>query len=386
MQRAPSRYFLALARTSFLRRRVPLGLAGLASVVLGAVAVAVAGLVTRSFNAPPLRAEFGGTFSGHDLSGRTVVVHLFTGHDRWNGWLYREGLDQPRLAWTTGTNAPWKMQFLNFRRANPAESPVATVSSATEPRRLTAILKGAESEESALVELQLVSEHLSIRRRSGVSLGRYGGTKEFHAQIPQLPAGAPFYELVSYEITRTCLEHAEAFTKDIAAHWKEVGEGDYRTAMSRSRWPEYWQVRLLQTNLVSLMVFSLPETGSSGNPSRFRGENFAWIGGALQRLELTGLMVPGKDWESELRRRCVPKLAEIGARIPEGILEAAVSLEQFTLSPTGLQLYFNPYILGSGAEGAFIVHFDYGELLDLLRTNGPAITIPSLAPNSPPLR
>ena len=53
-----------------------------------------------------------------------------------------------------------------------------------------------------------------------------------------------------------------------------------------------------------------------------------------------------------------------------------VTLDTFTLSPTGLQIYFNPYAIASGADGEFVVHFDYAELKDLLRDDGPALWLP----------
>ena len=74
--------------------------------------------------------------------------------------------------------------------------------------------------------------------------------------------------------------------------------------------------------------------------------------------------------------RCVSKLKAISAPHPEAVLDKHVALDVFTLSPTGLQIYFNPYAIASGANGEFVVHFDYGELKDLLRTDGPAAFLP----------
>ena len=52
-------------------------------------------------------------------------------------------------------------------------------------------------------------------------------------------------------------------------------------------------------------------------------------------------------------------------------MDPLIPLAVFTMSVEGLQLYFNPYTIGSGAEGSFVIHFDDRELSDLLRPQGP---------------
>jgi hypothetical protein len=113
--------------------------------------------------------------------------------------------------------------------------------------------------------------------------------------------------------------------------------------------------------------------------------NLLAVGSGVRPLKLGELFhanattgTPDEDppWRLNLRARCVPKLKLLGAPQPEAVLEKDFPLDTFTLSPTGLQIYFNPYAIASGADGEFVVHFDYAEVKDLLRTDGPAAFLP----------
>ncbi len=125
-------------------------------------------------------------------------------------------------------------------------------------------------------------------------------------------------------------------------------------------------------------VWSYDDVGGNGNRLRLRGATFMSVPGGLRLLQLGELMSSAQDWRAQVHARCVPKLRAIGVR--EGICNNATDpdteIETFTLSPTGLQIYFNPYAIASGADGEFVVYFDCAELKDLLGTDGPAASLP----------
>jgi hypothetical protein len=93
-------------------------------------------------------------------------------------------------------------------------------------------------------------------------------------------------------------------------------------------------------------------------------------------LRLGDIFKPLPDWKPVFRERCRLKLKAVGHPAPNSVKDEDIPLFNFTLSQTGLQVCFNPYEIASGADGEFVVHFDYAELKDLLRTDGPAAFLP----------
>ena len=353
-------------------------------LVLGFV-LALAGftfLCWRDASRSSVRPVAGGTFVGKDVDGRLVQVCLFEQtagwHDEagWQGWLYRDELVETGWFSTKNRTQPWSESVVMRERGGLPTPPKSIIASTTDALKLNATLPRLASWGNDTANLSRQFEHLSFRRRLGLKLGRFGGTKEFRAQFPKLPAGVLFFDAVTAGMVQRFETRAGQFTQGIFAHWKEACALDWPATMSEWRVTENWQLRLLTTNLVSFCVFGHVETGGNGNHSRWRGENFVATDGGFHRLKMTELFGAGSDWEGELRVRCVPKLKAISAPRPEAVLDKDVALDVFTLSPTGLQIYFNPYAIASGADGEFVVHFDYGELKDLLRTDGPAAFLP----------
>ena len=335
-------------------------------------------LCWRDASRPPVRSVSGGTFVGQDVDGRLAYVNLFELEDGWQGWLYREGREQTAWFPTTNRTPPWQGKVHVREREEEPTPPAATVVAAEGSLRLNVTFPRTNGWASDTANLTRQFEHLSFRRRTGLRLGRFGGTKEFLAQFPKLPAGVPFYEEVRWQMLQHFETDAEEFTKGIFEHWKEAYEFDWPVTMSEWTWTENWQLRLLTTNVVSFCVWSYDDVGGNGNHSHWRGANFIATVSGLRELALAELLRPEVNWRAELRQRCLPKLAASGApgRAQAAVTEPDTSVDVFTLSPTGLQIYFNPYAIASGADGEFVVHFDYAELKDLLRTDGPAALLP----------
>ena len=338
-------------------------------------------LCWRDASRPPVRPVSGGTFVGKDVDGRLVSVNLFeldssygAAHG-WQGWLYREGQGQAKWFTTETRGHPWKQAFQGRERERdngkpPPESTMSSTASATE---LQVTLPRLASWGSDTANLTRQFEHVSFRRLAGIRLGRVGGTHEYLAQFPRLPETNAFIGAVNREIIAQCEAGAAEFNRDAFEFWRWMIRERELMGFNQYQFTANWQLRLLTTNLVSFSVSSYDATGGSGNHSHWSGENFIATDGGLRRLEVRELFREGSGWDKELRVRGVPKLKAITAPRPEAVFDEDVSLDVFTLSPTGLQIYFNPYAIASGADGEFVVHFDYAELKDLLRTDGSAL-------------
>lgn len=339
-------------------------------------------LCWRDASRPPVRSVAGGSFVGKDVDGRLVYVHLFeldhadnqtTG---WQGWLYREGQGQAEWFISKTRVHPWKETFHGRERDDFKSPPESTVASTAQAAHLIATLPRLASWGSDTANLARQFEHLSFRRLAGVRFGRVGGTQEYCAQFPRLPETNVFLAAVNREIIAHCQAGADGFNSEAFEFWKWMIRTRELPGFNQHELTANWQLRLLTTNLASFSVWSHDVNGGNGNHSHWHGANFIEEGGGVREFAVGELFREDSGWPAELRLRCVPKLKTISAPRPEAVFDKDVTLDVFTLSPTGLQIYFNPYAIASGADGEFVVHFDYAELKDLLRTDGPARLLP----------
>lgn len=335
-------------------------------------------LTVRDAGRPDVRLVAGGTFTGRDVDGRLVQVCLFEQVGGWQGWLYCEGREQTEWFSTTNRAHPWQAVVNVREREDVPKLPEPVVASTDDPLRLNATLPRTNGWASDTANLTRQFEHLSYRRLTGVRLWGWGGTSELHAQFPRLPVGSEFHDAINREIVRRCEAAAAEFTSEPLEFWRDNLRTRQPVTANAHELTSHWQLRLLATNVASFCVWSYDERGGNGNHSHWRGANFLATSAGLRELKLTDLLRPESNWQTTLRSRCEPKLASIGApdRARQTVTDTRTDIDTFTLSPTGFQIYFDPYILGSGADGEFVVHFDYAELKDLLRTDGPAAFLP----------
>jgi Protein of unknown function (DUF3298) len=335
-------------------------------------------LCWRDAQRSPWRPAAGGTFTGLDVDGRLVQVCLFEQDDGWQGWLYREGREQTE--WFSPTNRvhPWQAVVEVHEYDDAPKLPPPLVASTGDPLRLNATLPRTNGWASDTANLTRQHQHLSYRRLTGFRLGGWGGTKEFRAQLPQLRADIGFQAAVTREIMRQCEADAREFTAHPLDFWRDNVQTREPMTMNTHALDAHWQLRLLTTNLASFCVWSYDQVGGNGNHSQWRGVNLAASHDEVRIVTLADLFRPAVNWSQQIRQRCVVKLRALG--VPKSIADRALDpdavVEHFTLSPTGLQIYFNPYEIASGADGEFVVHFDYAELKDLLRTDGPGALLP----------
>ena len=331
----------------------------------------------------PVQPVSGGTFLGYDVAGHLVRVHLFEldhtylGHG-WQGWLYREGQGRADFFFPPQRHSPWRAKAEARELDDGREPPESFIAATADPRELQATLPRLGAWGNDTTALHREFEHWQFRRRAGLRLGRLGGTQEYLAQFPHLPATNAFHAALNREIIAQCETAAAEFTSEPFSFWKDMVQMRDLPGFNEYTLSANWQLRWLTTNLASFYVWSYDETGGNGNHSHFHGANFLATADGLRELTLAELFRPEVDWRSELRTRCVPKLKADGAPTSamEQVIQPDTAVDTFTLSPTGLQLIFNPYAIASGAEGEFVVHFDYAELKELLRPTGPAALLP----------
>jgi len=335
-------------------------------------------LVVRDAGRSAIRPAAGGTFTGRDVDGRLVQVCLFerNGNVDWSGWLYREGREQTEWFSSTSRAHPWQAVVNVREREDGTKLPEPVVASTDDPLRLNATLPRTNGWASDTANLTRQFEHLSYRRLTGFRLGRLGGTTEYWAQVPKLPGEQPFLAALEGQILTRCEERANLFTTGPLDFWKDNIRSRVFPAVNAFVVSDQWQLRLLTTNLASFVVCSYEAVRGSGNRSHWDGLTYQWQDGAVTWLRLGDIFKPMPDWKPVFRERCRLKLKTVGHPAPDSVEDDFIPLFHFTLSPSGLQIYFNSSTIASHGAGEFVIHFDYAELKDLLRTDGPAAFLP----------
>lgn len=344
-----------------MKRRL---LGGLAASLL--VPVGVLGISRIAFQ----DASAGATFRGVDPSGHEVRVHQFglVGYEdapTWQGWVFQDGAGLLRWEYTTNRNV-WPLRWTDSKSTGAPPVEARRVLDEEHPPRL-AIQFGSEAEAILTREFP----HRVLHRRRGFTVNEWGCVKEYRGEFPDLRDGNDLSRAVFREIRSRCVSEARKFTEGILTQTREAWNEGWPVTMSQWSLDEHWQVRLLTDHFASFAIWRYPNTGGNGDPTSFASVNWIWDGDHLRALELSDLFSSDLKWEPQLRQRCVPKLAQAHAFAPTEVLDSRVDLSIFTMSPGGLQLYFNPYTIGSGAEGSFVIHFKDAELADLFRPDGP---------------
>jgi hypothetical protein len=137
-------------------------------------------------------------------------------------------------------------------------------------------------------------------------------------------------------------------------------------------------LRRLEADLVSVLVETYPYRGGNGNWTRYAAWNRIRDNGKVRPLKLEELFREDGAWIRYLRTACAVELRGLGATWPDEAtaetdaegkpnLPAPLEQQRFTLSATGLQLQFDPYEAGSGAQGGFTVHIPFSDLGRYLR-------------------
>jgi hypothetical protein len=138
---------------------------------------------------------------------------------------------------------------------------------------------------------------------------------------------------------------------------------------------ELWSVSAETDRLLSLSATVNHYSGGAHPNSHFRSRT-VWIdGGELRDLRLADLFNPCASWEAELSVRVLRQLRADGASsVVDGVVDSldARDLSPWCLTPQGIEFLFEPYRMGSYADGPFLVTVSFEEIRELLNPLGPA--------------
>lgn len=211
----------------------------------------------------------------------------------------------------------------------------------------------------------------------GIAVGSQGA--ETHLDFPVfLPGGSPAYAALNTEIQRTLRSRAMEYTQQFVESAAELGlevapqfAGEYAQTIAVGD----HQIRLLNDNLVSLLfLVTLYQGGAHGITTSLPLNLRILKAGEAQKvapIALSELLAPGDAAWAALSDYVIAALKKKNASlVVEGQIKALKpeELANFTLSPRGITVYFDPYAVASYAEGAFDVFVPFDELASAFNT------------------
>jgi hypothetical protein len=219
-------------------------------------------------------------------------------------------------------------------------------------------------------ELRRIAASVAVTRKSGLRIGRYGGTEKYDSGFPVFASPLPFHQAINRRLRTEANEDAAEFTKDGIRHIIESvrmpgAENDYEGR-------DGIFVVYFSDQLVSLRKSSWEYTGGAHGNGGSSGLNFVADNGKARELQLADQFVPGSKWEKRLSDLCLTDLKNQGATsVVNGTMTNLTfsDLPAFNVSPAGLIVYFAPYAVGSYAEGEFEVILPWQSLRGYFRSN-----------------
>ena len=203
------------------------------------------------------------------------------------------------------------------------------------------------------------------RGRRGFSVWGYGASLELEARWPVYAGAGPHG---SIDLNRAVLDRidrwfADRRSRDSPDWWAGLRERAMADEWQGSLWVEtVWA----EGEVVSLHVLDYAYTGGAHGMTSNGGWTFVRDGNRWGTVLLPDLFRPGSAWRTRLSREAAARLRAAGASwVPDD--PEVEDGRTFTIAPGGLRLYFDPYEVGSYAEGTYVVWLPWNRLADLLR-------------------
>jgi hypothetical protein len=220
--------------------------------------------------------------------------------------------------------------------------------------------------EPRVFRLERVASVRELRATFALRFREYGHRSRFRFALPRPVGGS---EVFSDALLRDVEKQRDQFlgrVEDVWDGFRNPGfsnDWDYQAGVV---------VRRLDSWICSLMAETYPYRGGNGNWTRYHEMNFAFVNGRVRSFRLSELFVSGTAWDPFLRVYCATDLRRQGASrmvLGDGELPET-DFKLFTVSEGGIQIYFDPYEVASGAEGCFMVHVPFSDLRPYLDPQG----------------
>lgn len=199
---------------------------------------------------------------------------------------------------------------------------------------------------------------------------QYGLSRDATAAWPRFLDPDPFWTAVNGWLEQEAAGRMDPFVRwsweELKDIWNWPDRGFSGKYYLECRWDVVWRTN----QLVSLLEFHDTYLGGIHGMHGYRGANFQWSDGRLRELALADFFRPDSGWLQHLHGLVTEDLRRQEAEWYSEAATNAIADREFTFNAQGLQLYYDPYEVGSYAAGAFTVHLPWERLAALLPTNG----------------
>lgn len=223
-------------------------------------------------------------------------------------------------------------------------------------------------------ELRRIGEMWSLTRKSGVELFGRGSSYKFEARYPVFNAATRFHQAVS-DLLLAELRVSATEVPDMAwSNWWKPFKEDWRDILEVST---TYEVLFVSNQALSLCETIYEYSGGAHGNGFSVGRNFIEQDGGLHEIQLNELF-DREGWQTLVSHLCIADLRRQGAAwvqpaADEGFRVMAFDAASlsFTLSPSGINFYFAPYVASPYSDGEFEVLLPYEQLKNHLRPAGP---------------
>jgi hypothetical protein len=152
---------------------------------------------------------------------------------------------------------------------------------------------------------------------------------------------------------------------------------------------EYWfshvvatsyQIRYFSDDLLSIMGTVYTFLGGAHGMTNAAPLNLVRYGDEVRTVALTDVMRAGSGWEKKLNSYIMSNLKKQGAAwVLNGDVKSVPveQLQRFTLTPAGIEFYFDAYEMGPYSDGMYSVKVPWIELKGMVNLDGPVGSIAS---------
>ena len=222
------------------------------------------------------------------------------------------------------------------------------------PARLAGFVTASNTPPTSF-HLKRICGILGYRTKTGFSFRERGYSISFHGEIPDL-SGTPFGSAIDGYLMTSARSAEAAYRAESSPTWRDYWDG-WIHGDPTHHWESdlTWRVFYRTDHLISLVGQQYTYLGGAHGNTGIQTANFAWTKDGLRSLRLAELLPTDHDFKMKLVREILADLKRQEASWPkdESIVQA-IDADQFTFDERGISFYFEPYVVGSYAEGIYV--------------------------------
>jgi hypothetical protein len=230
------------------------------------------------------------------------------------------------------------------------------------------------SAKPAALHLVTIAEGRALHRSAGLRIGQRGIRSTARVEALHFMHSSALERAVESQMREGARQVASLFNDNVASMGLRDRIEDLRVQSASQNYTMDSSFVILHRTpeFISLSSSTYDYTGGAHGNYATVSANWLLEGGSLQALQLTDLFQSDSPWEAALSEQIISDLRrQKASSVVDGDLKEfkASEIGTFNVLPAGLRFTFNPYAVGSYAEGSYTVLVPWNALAPLLETN-----------------